>query len=204
MREPDTPRAGKRSHAAHHHDHHHRHHHEPPPRIRRRTIVAIGILIVALGLAAAAIFLGPSGGLDVGGGDAASDYLLRCSQSLERGDYADAFGFCQIALAKPARLRIHVAAARRMALAQMAQGQTGAALAVMTILEDRLQDRSSGAIRGAILHAAGRFAEAMAAYRACNSANPLLDDLRREAEATRRIPFSEKDLIMGISRLRCA
>lgn len=171
-------------------------------RLRRQTIVAVGILVAALAVVAAVYLFAPSGGFRVESGEAASDYLLRCSQRFERAAYDEAYGLCQIAIAKPARRRIHIEAARRMALVRLAQGQTAAALSLLTTLEGPLEDRTSGAIRGAVLHAAGRPGAALAAYRACTSRLAIIEALRREAEAGRRLTLTH-DTLMAISRIRC-
>jgi len=174
-----------------------------PRRPRRRTIVALIILVVALGAVAAAIVFSPSGGIRLGGGEAASDFLLQCEQRFSRADYAAAFELCSVALAKPARLRIHVEAARRMVLSKLALGDTGSAAAVMRTLEGELRDTTSGAIRGAVDHLARRYGAAVRAYQACGSRNPLLQELEREARAARRLRLTD-DLIRDIARIRCA
>ncbi len=174
-----------------------------PRRPRRRTIVAVGILAVALAAAAAAILFGPSGGIRFGGGDAASDFLLRCEQHFSRGAWSEAFQACSVALAKPARVRIHVEAARRMALSRLALGDTGSAAAIVRTLETQLDDQSSGAIRGLVQHMRRGYGAAAAAYRDCQSRNPLLERLREEAQAARR-PRLDVDLVRDIARIRCA
>jgi hypothetical protein len=90
-----------------------------------------------------------------------------------------------------------------MALSKLAAGDTGGASDLVSVLEVRLGDTSGGAIRGAALHVAGRFAEATAAYRACRSANPLLPELTDLAAASRGLEPSN-DAIQGLSKIRCA
>ena len=194
MRPPTEPHRPHRDHHAHPHAH-------GPPPSRRPLFIGLAVAVaVAVVAAAVWIWLPPRFVIDPG--EAASDYLLRCGRSFERGRYEEAYGLCSIELAKPARPRIHVDAARRMALSMLAAGDTARAREIVGVLEGRLGDVSGGAIRGAALHVAGRFAEAAAAFRACRSANQLLPELTDLAAASRRLEPSH-DTIQGLSRIRC-
>ncbi len=185
-----------------HHAHDRHKHHAPRPSPRRWWLIVVGV-VVAIIVAAGGVFVfGMTERFVLDPGETASDYLLRCGRSFERGHYDESYRLCEIALRKPARPRIHVGAARRMALSVLAGGKTGRAVELVAVLETRLDDTSGGAIRGAALHVAGRFAEAMAAYRGCRSGNPLLADLTARAVASRRIDVSH-ELIQDLSRVHC-